>query len=78
VCVRIHSTHVQSRASHFKTTVVRGVGRNQVRQLSWIWFNEARSVAGPPQRHRFAVGFHAFENTSFEIRMALIALGQSE
>src|ERR1051325_2381326 len=64
---------VQTRDAQIKNTVVRGIGGNQACQPDHVWFAWARSTAGPPQGHYFAIRLHAFENTSFGILVALIA-----
>src|SRR5882672_3012830 len=55
---------------------VRGVGGNEAGQFGCIWFTWIRSVTYLPQRQHFAVGLHAFENTSLTIIMALMPSGR--
>src|SRR6476646_10893550 len=66
----------QTGHAHLKSPVVRRIRGNQARQFSRICFARARPVGGSPQRHHLAVGFHAFENTSFAIMMARLVSGQ--
>ena len=64
--------------AQIKTTVMGGIRSDAADQLSRVWFVWFGELACPLLRRGFAVGPHAFENTSFAIMMAVIAFGQPE